>query len=60
MAEWAAQLRTAITRYARRVGCQQLQIIGRPGWGRVYDVKPAAVILIEDLSASEKGAVEAD
>jgi hypothetical protein len=60
MAEWAAQLRTAITRYARQVGCQQLQIIGRPGWGRVYDVKPAAVILIEELTPSEKGEAEAD
>jgi hypothetical protein len=53
MAEWVTQIRSAITDYARQVGCQQLQIIGRPGWGRMYDVKPAAVILVEELPQSE-------
>ena len=35
--------------YARRIGCTRIQIIGRPGWEKILNMKRESVILSEDL-----------
>lgn len=46
--QWA-HLWPVLKQIGRDQGCDQVEISGRPGWGRVLGLKPAAHLFVEDL-----------
>lgn len=39
---WAGTAAQVLTAWARSMGCKELRLIGRKGWGRLLDMKPSS------------------
>lgn len=47
--DWIGEMQAAIEHFGRAEGCRLLEARGRPGWGRVTDLRPAALVLNKEL-----------
>lgn len=47
--DWIGPMQAAIENFGRAEGCRLLEARGRPGWARVTDLRPVALVFNKEL-----------
>lgn len=50
MNEWFKKGYQLLLEHGKRTGCQQFEVLGRPGWQKQLDLEPRSTLLVKELT----------
>jgi hypothetical protein len=53
--EWGELIPPVMDCFAEATGCDHQELIGRPGWAKVFGIKPSMVMLFKDMNKNKNG-----